>query len=364
MKQLQLTINNQPKNYPIVIGQNIFGNIKELIDLQKYSKLFVITDENIAPHFLNKLLENLPDNKFSIILPPGENTKNIETVQKIWTAMKDARLDRKSLVINLGGGVIGDMGGFAAATYMRGLDFLQIPTTLLSQIDSSVGGKTGIDFAGIKNLVGTFNQPVGVIIDVQTLQTLPKRELVSGFGEMIKHGLIVDAGYFERVTSKQPHEFSEEELVDLIARSCEIKKEIVEADETEKGQRKLVNLGHTIGHAIESLSLETNNPLLHGEAISIGIVAEAKISQLQNLISEEDLEKIEKSLHVAGLPTSLRDHEVAKQSHEIIIKKMQSDKKNEQGKINFTLLSGIGSAVINQNVPDEIIAQAIEFINK
>jgi 3-dehydroquinate synthase len=359
MKQLQLIINNQSKHYSIVIGQNIFGNIKEVIDLQKYSKVLCLTDENIAPHFLDKLLDNLPNNKSSIILPPGENTKNIETVQKIWTEMKDNKLDRKSLVINLGGGVIGDMGGFAAATYMRGIDFLQIPTTLLSQIDSSVGGKTGIDFAGIKNLVGTFNQPIAVLIDIQTLQTLPERELISGFAEMIKHGLIVDAGYFERVTSKKPDEFSQEELIDLIARSCEIKKEIVETDETEKGQRKLLNFGHTIGHAIESLSLETDTPLLHGEAVSIGMLAEAKISQLQNLISEEDVQKIQHTLTSAGLPISVSDLQTQK-----VLEKMQSDKKNEQGKINFTLLSGIGNATINQNVPDESIAQAIAFINK
>lgn len=364
MKQLQLTINKNQQTYSIIVGQNIFANIKEVINLQKYSKIFVITDEHIAPHFLNKLLENLPNEKAHLVLPPGEKAKNIETVQKIWNAMKDAGLDRKSLVINLGGGVIGDMGGFTASTYMRGIDFLQIPTTLLSQIDASVGGKTGIDFAGVKNLIGTFNQPVGVIIDVETLQTLPKRELISGFGEMIKHGLIADIDYFEKVTGKHPEDFSQEELVDLITRSCEIKKAIVEQDETESGKRKLLNFGHTIGHAIESLSLETDQSLLHGEAVSIGMVAEAKISQLQNLISEEDLEKIKKTLHATGLPTSLQDHEVAKQSHETILQKMQSDKKNERGQINFTLLSSIGKAIINQNVSDDIITEAIAFINK
>jgi 3-dehydroquinate synthase len=359
MKQLQLTINNQPKHYSIVIGQNIFGNINEIINLQKYSKHLVITDENIAPHFLNKLLEKLPEGTAHIILSPGEKAKTIETVQKIWTAMKDFGLDRKSLVINLGGGVIGDMGGFAAATYMRGIDFLQIPTTLLSQIDSSVGGKTGIDFAGIKNLVGTFNQPVGVLIDVQVLQTLPKRELISGFGEMIKHGLIADKTYFEKVTSKQPADFSQEELIDLIARSCEIKKEIVENDETEKGNRKLLNFGHTIGHAVESLSLETEASLLHGEAVSIGMIAEAKISALQNLISEEDVQKIEEALNKTGLPTSTSNLQT-----NTVLEKMQTDKKNERGQINFTLLSSIGSAVINQHVSDETTVQAIEFINK
>lgn len=359
MKQLQLTINKKQTSYSIVIGQNIFGNIAEVINIERYSKVFVITDENIAPHFLEKLLSRLPKETKSIRVQPGEKAKNIETVQQIWTAMKDAGLDRKSLVINLGGGVIGDMGGFAASTYMRGIDFLQIPTTLLAQIDSGIGGKTGIDFADIKNMIGTFNQPVGVLIDVATLQTLPKRELISGFGEMIKHGLIADASYFEKVTSKKPEEFSPEELIDLITKSCEIKKEIVESDETENGQRKLVNFGHTIGHAIESLSLETDNPLLHGEAVAIGMIAEAKIAHLQHMLSEEELQTIQNALQHAGLPTNtdITDKEQ-------IIDKMKSDKKNVGGEINFTLLSRIGKGEINQTVSDNILVQVLDFINK
>lgn len=361
---LNLSIPKFQKDYNIIIGNNTLEKITEYIVLDKYSKIFVITDENVAPLFLEKLSKQLPEGTKSLIVPSGEKTKTIETVQKIWEAMREAGLDRKSLVINLGGGVIGDMGGFAASTYMRGLHFLQIPTTLLAQIDSSIGGKTGIDFAGIKNLIGTFDQPTAVIIDTQTLETLPNREFFSGFAEMIKHGLIADKNYFETVTSKKPKRFSKEELVELIARSCEIKQELVEHDETETGQRKLLNLGHTIGHAIESLSLETDNQLLHGEAVSLGMVAEAKIAQLQNLISENDVETLKHALENASLPTSLRDHEVAKQSHETIIHKMKSDKKNERGKINFTLLAGIGKAVYDQNVSHEIITQAITYVSK
>lgn len=359
MKTLNLTIPQKQTTYPIVIGSNLFGEIKQLFHLDTYSKIFVITDENIAQHFLPKLLEHLPEGTKQIIVPPGEKAKNLETVQTIWNAMKDAKLDRKSLVITLGGGVIGDMGGFAASTYMRGVAFLQIPTTLLAQIDSSVGGKTGINFFGIKNLIGTFNQPTGVLIDINILQTLPKRELISGFGEMIKHGLIADRRYFETVTSKPTQEFSQEELVDLIMRSCEIKKTIVESDETENGIRKIINFGHTIGHAIESLSLETDNPLLHGEAVAIGIIAEAKMSQLQNLLSEVDFQIIENALTTAGLPVAVSGLETND-----IIEKMQSDKKNENGIINFTLLTTIGKASINQTVPEEIIKQALAYITQ
>jgi 3-dehydroquinate synthase len=362
MNTVQVTIPTKQQQYRIVIGQNILSNSKDLFELDKYTKLFVVTDENIAPHFLDKLLQALPQQTQHLILPPGEKAKNLESLQKLWTAMKEANLDRKSLVINLGGGVIGDMGGFAASTYMRGIHFLQIPTTLLSQIDASVGGKTGIDFAGIKNLIGTFNQPTGVLVDTDTLKTLPKNELVSGFAEIIKHGLLADKAYFEKVTSKKPEEFSQEELVDIITGSCEIKKRIVESDVMESGQRKLLNVGHTIGHAIEAVSLETNQPLLHGEAVSLGTIAESQIAEQVGILSSQDGETIKQAFQNAGLPTSLRDHEVSKQSTQTIVEKMQSDKKNAGGKINFTLLKTIGSATINNHVSDGIIEQAIHSI--
>lgn len=359
MKQITFTINKKEHQYLISVGQNLLEKVPEIVDLSRYSSIFVITDEVIAKYFLPKLLEQLPNGTKHISVPPGEKAKNIQTLQTIWNAMKDAELDRKSLVINLGGGVIGDMGGFAASTYMRGIAFMQIPTTLLSQIDASVGGKTGIDFAGIKNLIGTFNQPIAVIIDVKTLESLPKRELISGFGEMIKHGLIADKAYFEKVTSKAPLEFSQEELIELIAQSCATKKELIEQDETESGVRKIVNFGHTVGHAIEALSLESDNPLLHGEAVSIGMIAEAKISQMQNMLSIEDFQTIENALTNAGLPTAISGLQT-----EDIIKKMQSDKKNFSGQINFTLLQTIGKGVINQKASEEIIKQAIAYITQ
>ncbi|HEY5152974.1 MAG TPA: 3-dehydroquinate synthase [Candidatus Saccharimonadales bacterium] len=345
------------KNYEIHVSANAMSDIGSLYDFAAYSKVFIITDEVVGPLLLAKLASALPVAYDSIALPVGTGQKSIKSVQAIWTAMHTAGCDRKSLVINLGGGVIGDVGSFAASTYMRGLDFLNVPTTLLAQVDSSVGGKTGFNFDGVKNLIGTFAQPIGVVIDTDTLATLPPRELSSGFGEIIKHGLISDRSYFEQVTSKPPQEFSPDEIAGIIARSCEIKTAIVEHDETEGDARKLVNFGHTVGHAVEALSLSTDEPLLHGEAVGVGMVAEAVISNRLGKLPAADLQLIERAVAAAGLPTT-----VAGMSVETILQKMRSDKKNERGNINFTLLDGIGRAVYNQTVEQPVIIEALRAI--
>ena len=354
MKQISLNFPAKTKTCTIHIGKRIFERIGTLFDFHKYSKTFVITDQNIEPLFLKRIMKSLPIPNAFIVMVPGEKEKNIESVSKIWTAMHEAQCDRKSLVINIGGGVVCDMGGFAASTYMRGVDFIHIPTTLLAQVDASIGGKTGIDFSGVKNLIGTFNQPVGVIIDTQTLATLPKREFLSGFAEIIKHGLIKSEEYFELVTAKYPSKFTQSEMIDIVAKSIEIKAAIVQSDETESNVRKLLNFGHTIGHAIEALGLESSTPLLHGEAISIGMLVEARISHLANLLSISDLEKIEEALTTAELPVSSTGINIDK-----VLKKIKSDKKNEKGKVNLTLLRGIGDALYNQNVPEITIINAL-----
>lgn len=342
------------KEYPIFIGQSLMEKIPTLLDIRKFSKTFIITDQNTKLPFLKKLIASLPTESDSIVLPDGEKAKNIENIQKIWKFLADRHYDRKSLVINLGGGVIGDMGGFAASTYMRGVDFLNIPTTLLAQVDASVGGKTGIDFSGIKNLIGTVNQPIAVVCDINLLSTLPNREFISGFAEIIKHGLIADKNYFNFVTSKKPRDFDNQELTTIVLNSISIKTSIVNQDEKESGLRKILNFGHTIGHAVESLSLETKTPLSHGEAISIGILAEAKISHLINLLSVEDLQRIEQALVNADLPIAIPILEVDR-----ILQKIKLDKKNEKGRVNFTLLEGIGKAVINQDVSATIVCQIL-----
>lgn len=336
--------------YKVYIGQNLLNNLAQIFDARMFSKIIVITDKNIPPHFLAQYEK--------IIVPAGELNKNIEVVQIIWKKLLGFKADRKSLVINLGGGVVGDMGGFAAATYMRGISFIQAPTTLLSSVDASVGGKVGIDFAGVKNLIGAFSQPFGVIIDTNTLKSLPAREFVSGFSEIIKHGIINDANYFKFVTSKKPAEFIDPELIEIIKRSCQIKAGIIFSDEKETGKRKLLNFGHTIGHALESASLETNRPLLHGEAISLGMVAEAKISEALGLIPPQITALIKSSLDHAGLPTYITINNQQK-----IISLLSQDKKSEAGNINWTLINGLGSAVINQNVPLDKIITALNYIS-
>ena len=314
------------------IGDNLLSKINQLFDFSQFSKIAVLTDENIPKSLVNKVEKSLKRELIKIIILPGENKKNIETVKKIWETIFKNGFDRRSLLINLGGGVIGDMGGFAAVTFMRGIEFLNIPTTLLAQVDASVGGKTGIDFQGIKNGIGVFKDPVGVVIDVDTLKTLPKRELISAFGEIIKHGIISGKKYFNLVTSKKPGEFSQKELIKIIKQSIKIKLNIVKKDSKEKDLRKVLNFGHTIGHAIESLSWKTDKPLLHGEAVAIGMVAESKLASLLGLLSDKDFKKIINSLINAGLPVNIKNIK-SKNIKKIIL----SDKKNSHGTINSSL---------------------------
>ncbi|HEX3082328.1 MAG TPA: 3-dehydroquinate synthase [Candidatus Saccharimonadia bacterium] len=354
MQTITVDIPGRSQSYPILAGTALLGNIAGLVSFKHYTRAFVVTDEAVGPLFASRITKQLGLPVDTITLPAGETAKNLESVSKIWSAMQQAGCDRKSLVIALGGGVIGDMAGFAASTYMRGVDYLQVPTTLLSQIDSSIGGKTGIDFGGVKNLVGTFAQPVAVVIDTDTLATLSERQLVAGFGEIIKHGLIRDATYLQQVTSKRPQEFSRDELAVLIAGSCRIKAEIVMGDEREAGMRKLVNFGHTIGHAVEALSLETEAPLLHGEAVSIGMVVEAALSARQGLLSSSDAMRITELLQAAGLPVR-----VPKFAVEQIFNKMKSDKKNVRGELRFILLRALGEAVWDQVVPEEVVEAVI-----
>lgn len=345
-----------PEGYKIYVGEDAISRIGSLFDLDRYSRIVVVTDGGVEPLLLKRLLEALPGAS-SVTLGTGEKNKSIESVGKIWQALHDSGCDRRSLVVNLGGGVVGDVGGFAASTYMRGIDFLNVPTTLLSQVDSSIGGKTGINFAGIKNLVGSFSQPAGVVIDPRTLSTLPERELASGFGEVIKHGLIWDKAYFERSAAKRPSEFTQEELTDIIAGSCLIKLAIIQDDIREGGARKLVNFGHTVGHALEALSHGTDAPLLHGEAVSLGMIVEADISVRMNMLATSELDRVRQALKHAGLPVSLKGQKL-----DDIREKMRSDKKNTGGKPNFTLIDRIGHAVYDREVPETVVTEALQAV--
>lgn len=357
MKKITVNIASSEKAYDILIGENLIGSINKIIETSSFSQIAIITDKNLKD-YAEKIVSAFGQKPKVIIINPGESSKNIESVKTIWTELLANKFDRKSLIINLGGGVITDMGSFAASTYMRGIEFVNVPTTLLSQVDASIGGKTGIDFSGIKNLIGTFAQPYKVIIDVDTLKSLPDRDFNAGFSEIIKHGLIHDKKYYEFVTSKKPKSFTNSELAEIISKSCVIKKNVVEQDAKENGLRKILNFGHTIGHAIESVSLNTTSPLLHGEAISLGIVAEAEISHILNYISSEEVENIVKALTNADLPTktSLNPEE--------ILRIMKTDKKNIKNIPNFTLLKNIGKAIINQEPKEDTIMTALKYIAK
>ncbi len=345
--------NDSRQDYPISIGVGLLEQINSLIDITKHSKAVVVTDRNIPSSLVKNLQSALPITNTVVVLDSGEQNKDLDNVKEVLKVLKDSGCDRNSLIINLGGGVISDIGGFAASIFMRGIDFVQIPTTLLAQVDASVGGKVGINFLGIKNLIGTFQQPVAVIIDIDILSTLPQREFISGFAEIIKHGLIADKKYFRIVTAKKPQDFSKLELIEIIQKSCQIKIDIVTEDEKEDGIRKLLNFGHTIGHAVEAISLQTDKPLLHGEAISIGMFVEGQISKLLGLLSDEENKIIEQSLIKAGLPTTL----VVPVDE--VLEKMKSDKKNIKGETKFTLLEGIGKAVINKTVDESVIRKAL-----
>lgn len=324
--------------YQVVVGQEILGSIPSFFDFSKYSSLFLLTEENVWQHIEGLIEKSLVRQAKVIKIQSGEENKTIQQVQYVWQELQSGGADRKSLLINVGGGVIGDLGGFAASSYMRGIDFIQIPTTLLSQVDASVGGKTGVNFSGVKNLIGAFYQPKIVIIDTDTLKTLPEREIASGMAENIKHALIQDAeflNYLERLS--QPN------WAEIIARSVKIKAEIVEADEKEAGLRKLLNFGHTAGHAFESLLLGSSQHLLHGEAVALGMLYEAYLSE--NL-EEEDFQKIKAMLRKYNLPVKL----TTSLDYDTFCQKLKTDKKNVADKINWTLLEKIGEGVFDREV--------------
>jgi len=343
----------------IIIGNNLLSKINQLFDFSRFSKIAILTDENIPKSLIDKIENSLNREIVKIIIPSGEKEKNIETVKIIWKKMFESGLDRKSLLINLGGGVVGDLGGFAASTFMRGIEFLNIPTTLLAQVDASVGGKTGIDFKEIKNAIGVFKKPTAVIIDITTLKTLPKRELIAAFAEIIKHSIIDSQTHFELVTAKRPEDFNQNELLKIIKKSVQLKSKIVEKDFKElTGLRRTVNFGHTIGHAIETLCLRNQISLLHGEAVAIGMVAESKLAHLMGILSEKDFFSIEKAIINAGLPTKINNLSIKD-----ILQIMSFDKKNINGEILFSLPERIGKVIPNVKIVDEKIKKIINHFN-
>lgn len=328
--------------------------IKIKTDLKKFSKIAVLTDKTIASLWLDELKKEIKEKFIEIIVEPGEKAKNLKTCQIIWKKMLEEKMDRSSLLINFGGGVICDLGGFVASVYMRGINFINIPTTLLAMVDASVGGKTGVNFNSFKNLIGTFAYPLEIVLGVNFLKTLPERIFTEGFAEIIKHGIIADNKYFNFVSSKKPKEFTQKELKKIIKRSIEIKSTIVNDDKKEKGKRKILNFGHTIGHAIESQFI---GKILHGEAVALGMIAESKLANFLGLLPKDDFEKITIAIEKTGLPIKIKNLNL-----KFILEKITKDKKNRQGKILFSLPKKIGEAKFDIEVNDKKLI--IESIKK
>lgn len=340
----------------ITIADDTFSALNEFLQRKSYSKIFILVDENTHEYCLPILLGNLETElAFEILeVEAGEEMKNIQTANQLWEILTEMQADRKALMINLGGGVITDMGGFVASTYKRGIEFINIPTTLLSMCDASIGGKTGIDLMHYKNMVGTFTFPEQIFVYPKFLETLPFKELRSGFAEMLKHGLIADKIHWEALIQVQKPDA--ESIIPHLQVSMNIKQEVVQKDFQEKNIRKTLNFGHTIGHAIESLFLNQGNPVLHGEAVAMGMIAETRLAFLEKLISEEDADNI-----IDGLRKYYPYLDISDFSHEEILALLTNDKKNEDQNILFSLISGIGSCTFDQQCRPENILESLEF---
>ena len=356
----RITVNLAERSYPISIGAGLFEDPAYLSFLSSKQKVLVISNVTVAPLYADKilsLLDKVGCQASLLELPDGEQYKTLDTFNSVMSHLLEGNYSRDMVVIALGGGVIGDLVGFAAACYQRGIDFVQIPTTLLSQVDSSVGGKTAVNHPLGKNMIGAFYQPKSVIIDTNCLATLPPREFAAGIAEVIKYGIIYDAEFFSWLEEnlEKLYQLDESALITAIARCCAIKAEVVALDEKESGIRALLNLGHTFGHAIEA-ELGYGN-WLHGEAVSSGTVMAAKTAQLQGLISQQQLEQIISILKNAKLPV----HTPESMSFEDFMTHMMRDKKVLSGQLRLVLPTSIGTAEVVADVPQDIIKQAIDF---
>lgn len=335
-----------------VIIDHITPNLSSYLKENGFSKVAVLVDENTKEHCY-PIIENMLPNHHLVEITSGEVNKTLETCSYIWKQLTELGFDRKSLLINLGGGVIGDMGGFCAATYKRGIRFVNIPTTLLAAVDANVGGKLGIDFMGFKNHIGCFQEPDAVFIDSIFLKTLPKRELRSGFAEVLKHGIIADKDYFEACVSQG---LEQTHWNDIIAHSVYIKEAIVAEDPKEAGLRKVLNFGHSIGHAIESFYLNSEQPLLHGEAIAAGMICEAFLSKKMLGLEVSSLNKI-----TQNLLTTFGNIPLQKQDFPQIVGLMYQDKKNVNNLLNHSLISAIGVATYDIAVDEKEVLDALFY---
>ncbi|MEM1002224.1 MAG: 3-dehydroquinate synthase [Bacteroidota bacterium] len=347
------------KDSVVHFGAKAYQVLNEHLENSNYSRVFVIVDSNTHENCLSIFLSEvqIDSNNLEIIeFEAGEEHKTIETCYQIWLALSDLGADRKSLIINLGGGVVTDLGGFVACTFKRGISYVNVPTSLLAMVDASVGGKTGIDLGALKNQVGIISEGIMVLVDDQYLNTLPKEQMRSGLAEMLKHGLISDRNYWN--TLRHLKELHSEDLLGLIHRSVQIKNSVVSQDPLEHGIRKSLNFGHTLGHAIESYHLENTNKndLLHGEAIAIGMILEGFLSFKLNNLSESDLDEIKSHFNSTYQRISFEPEDI------IAIKKLLvHDKKNSHGKIKFALLEELGKPKLDCTLEEGLIDEAFSF---
>lgn len=349
------------RSYQILVGTGLLKDLgKACARLKLKGRCALISDTNVSPRYGAQATAALVQAGFAPVLltvPAGEKAKSLKTVQRCYEQLAEHRLERGSFIVALGGGVVGDLAGFVAATYLRGVSFVQVPTTLLAQVDSSVGGKVGVNLPAGKNLVGAFYQPRLVICDLATLDSLPSREFRSGLAEVIKYGIIYDARLFEQLERTMPRILAREDrlLAQVIARCCEIKAEVVGQDETESGLRAILNFGHTVGHALEAIS--HYGKYLHGEAISIGQVAAARISSEVLGLPKTGSARIRDLLAEAGLPVAVRLNQAQKRR---LLGAMRLDKKVSGGQVKFVLARAVGKVEFGRQVPTAVLARVLE----
>ena len=346
-------------NATVFFNSEVYKELNNYIKTNKPSKIFILVDTNTHDYCLPKFLERLESGDINIEvmeMPNGEDHKTIDICTGVWEALSEYNADRKSVLINLGGGVVTDLGGFVASTYMRGITYINIPTSLLAMVDASVGGKTGVDLGSLKNQIGIINEGEIVGVDTSFLDTLPQNEMVSGFAEMLKHGLIYDKAYWNTLTHLENLDLSD--LDQLIYESIVIKNKVVTSDPKEQGLRKILNFGHTLGHAIESYFLENadKTPLLHGEAVAIGMLLETYLSTKVCGLSTQELEIISE-----GILKTFSKVEINKNDQKHIIDLLQYDKKNSHGIVKFVLLEAIGQPKTDCIVSDALIAEAFDY---
>lgn len=351
-----LTVELGSRSYPILIGSGLLARADLLARHVPGRDVLLVSNTTVGPLYADALKVGLAGRRIvEVTLPDGEAHKTLATVARVLDVLVANRFARDCTVVALGGGVVGDMAGFAAACYQRGVAYVQVPTTLLAQVDSSVGGKTGVNHPGGKNLIGAFHQPSAVIADTDTLKTLPPRELRAGLAEVIKYGLICDEALFAWLEENMDRLLSHdaEALTHVIRRSCEIKAEIVGRDEREQGDRALLNLGHTFGHALESTTGYTR--WLHGEAVGAGLLMAATMSRESGLMSEDFVERLRKLLERTGLPTEARDVQAT-----TVLENMRIDKKVKSGRIRLVLMRSIGASFVTAEYPDTALQRTLE----